>query len=248
MSDCAFTSVAPYYDALMSNVPYDMWADYIEEIFEHLRVTPRRILDIATGTGSVAILLAERGYQVTGVDLSAPMLEQARRKARERVLDLQFLQRDAAELSFPPASFDAAICLYDSFNYLLEPARLQSAFDGAATALAAGGPLIFDLNTVRSLEQELFTQQSLSPEREVRYSWRSRWDAAARLARVDMEFWADDGVHFEETHYQRGYTEAEVTAMLERAGFILEGVFEAYTFLPAGPRTERAFYVAGRRQ
>jgi ubiquinone/menaquinone biosynthesis C-methylase UbiE len=121
MSGDAFTNIAPYYDALMSNVPYDMWADYVEEVFEHLRVKPRRILDIATGTGSVALLLAERGYQVTGVDLSEPMVEQARRKAREAGLDITFLQRDAADMDFPPHSFDAALCLYDSFNYITDP-------------------------------------------------------------------------------------------------------------------------------
>ncbi len=243
-SDSAFTNIAPYYDALMSNVPYDMWADYVEEVFEHLRVRPRRILDIATGTGSAAILLAERGYKVTGVDLSEPMLQQARSKARKQGLDVTFLRRDAADMNFPPNSFDAAICLYDSFNYIVEPQRLQSAFNRVAAALIPGGPFIFDLNTVYSFEQELFTQQSLSPQREVRYRWQSRWDPAARIAKVEMEFWTGDGAHFRETHRQRGYTEAEVTEMLERAGFILEGVFEAYTFLPAGPKSERVFYVS----
>ena len=244
MPDSPFTSVAPYYDALMSNVPYDMWADYVEEVFEHLRVTPRRILDIATGTGSVALLLAERSYKVTGVDLSAPMLEQARRKARDAGLDIDFIQRDAAELNLPADSFEAAICLYDSFNYIVEPARLLWAFQGTAAALVAGGVFVFDLNTVYSLEQELFTQQNLSPQRDVRYRWRSRYDRTTRIATVDMEFWTADGAHFRETHYERGYTEAEIIGMLDTAGFILEGAFEAYTFLPPGPRSERVFYVA----
>jgi SAM-dependent methyltransferase len=244
MADSAFTHVAPYYDALMSNIPYDMWADYVEEVFEHLRVTPRRILDIATGTGSVAVLLAERGYKVAGVDLSAPMLEQARRKARDSGLDIDFIHRDAAELDLPADSFDAAVCLYDSFNYIVEPARLLRAFEGAAAALVAGGVFVFDLNTVYSFEQELFTQQNLSPERDVRYRWRSRYDRTTRIATVDMEFWTADGAHFRETHYERGYTEAEIIGMLDTAGFILEGIFEAYTFLPPGARSERVFYVA----
>jgi ubiquinone/menaquinone biosynthesis C-methylase UbiE len=246
MSADAFTQVAPYYDALMASVPYSMWADYVVEIFQHLGVKPRRILDLATGTGSVAIELAERGYEVTGVDLSEPMLEQARRKAHGADLDLRFLQADAAELRFPPASFDAAVSLYDSLNYILEPERLQRAFDGMAAALAPGGAFIFDLNTIYSFEREMFTQQSLAPAREVRYIWRSKFDAATRIARIDMEFWTADGNHFRELHFQRGHSVQEVTDMLERAGFIVAVLYEAYTMLPPGPKSERIFYVARR--
>lgn len=244
MSSTAFSRVAPYYDALMAHVPYSMWVDYIEEILDHLRVVPHRILDVATGTGSVALLLAERGYEVTGVDLSQPMLEQARRKADTLGLKVEFIQGDAADLCLPPRSFDAAVCLYDSLNYLVEPERLQRAFERTAAALTAGGPFIFDLNTIYSFEQELFTQQSLAPGRQVRYRWQSHYDRATHIARVDMEFWTDDGAHFQEIHCQRGYSEEEVAEMLERAGFMVADLHEAYTFLPPGPRSERIFYVA----
>jgi len=248
MSCQAFTQVAPYYDALMAHVPYATWGDYIGEIFERLRVSPRRILDIATGTGSVALLLAQRGYQVTGVDLSEAMLQQARRKAESLGLNPDFFRRDAAELNLPARSFDAAISLYDSLNYILEPERLQQALAGVAATLTAGGPFIFDLNTIYSFEQELFTQEKLAPALPVRYRWRSRYDRETRIARVDMEFWTDDGNHFQETHYQRGHSVEEVTGMLERAGFAVEALNEAYTFLPPGPKSERIFYVARRSE
>jgi ubiquinone/menaquinone biosynthesis C-methylase UbiE len=244
MSSSAFSRVAPYYDALMANVPYSMWADYVEEIFEHMRAAPRRILDLATGTGTIALLLAQRGYRVTGVDISEAMLERAREKAAAMGLEVQFLRRDAAELDLPAGSFDAAVSLYDSLNYILEVERLQRAFDGVVQALAPGGLFIFDLNTIYSFEQELFTQQNLSPGRPVRYVWRSRYERATRIARVDMEFWTDDGNHFEETHHQRGHSVEEVTEVLELAGFIVEALYEAYTLLPPGPRSERIFYVA----
>jgi len=244
MSADSFTSVAPYYDALMSGVPYSMWADYLGEIFEHLRVKPRRLLDLATGTGSMAIELAARGYDVTGVDLSEPMLEQARGKAQEAALEISFLQGDAAELSLPPASFDAVVCLYDSLNYILDPKRLRRAFEGVAVSLVPGGPFVFDLNTICSFEQELFTQENLAPARPVRYRWHSRFDRVTRIARVDMEFWTDDGNHFQETHYQRGHSVEEIVGLLERAGLEVEGLYEAYTLLPPGPKSERIFYVA----
>jgi len=244
MSSPAFTKVARYYDALMAGVPYSMWVDYLENIFARMQAAPRRVLDIATGTGTVALLLAQRGYEVTGVDLSRPMLEQARRKGKRMGVDVRFVQADAAALDLPDGSFDAVVCLYDSFNYIIEPHRLLRAFEGAAAALADDGLFVFDLNTVYSFERELFTQESLSPEREVRYRWRSRFEPHARTATVDMEFWTRDGKHFQETHYQRAHMVEEVTDMLECAGFALAGLYEAYTFLPPGPKSERMFYVA----
>ncbi|MEO8292399.1 MAG: methyltransferase domain-containing protein [Actinomycetota bacterium] len=66
-----------------------------------------RVLDVGAGTGSLSLLAAELGYRVTGLDLSAGMLAQARRKADERGLDIEFVEAPATEP--PPGPFDAVI-------------------------------------------------------------------------------------------------------------------------------------------
>ena len=66
----AFSAVTPYYDSLMAGVPYRFWADYLERLWRKHGQRPRSVLDLACGTGTVSRLLAERGYRVTGVDLS----------------------------------------------------------------------------------------------------------------------------------------------------------------------------------
>ncbi len=65
-----------------------------------------RILDAGTGTGAMAVLLAEMGHKVTGIDLSAAMLDAARSKARRSGLDVTFLEANAAVLPFDDESFD----------------------------------------------------------------------------------------------------------------------------------------------
>src|SRR5690242_33383 len=78
-----FTAVAEVYDNLMSVVPYRFWLRYVEELWQEFRHHPRRVLDLACGTGSVLEELLKRGYAAEGADASAPMLAVAREKLPE---------------------------------------------------------------------------------------------------------------------------------------------------------------------
>ena len=67
------------------------------------------ILDVGTGTGFFAILLAEKGHRVEGIDLTPAMLEEARILAKQRNLDITFREMDAQNLLYPDAVFDVVI-------------------------------------------------------------------------------------------------------------------------------------------
>src|SRR5207302_6891134 len=77
-----------------------------------------RILDVPCGRGRIAFALAERGYHVSGVDLTPEFIDDARRSARERGLTVQFEQRNMLDLP-ADASFDHAYCFGNSFGYFL---------------------------------------------------------------------------------------------------------------------------------
>jgi len=229
----------------MSRVPYESWVDYVEELYRRHNGEGRRTLDLATGTGSVALILARRGYQVTGVDASAQMLEEARRKSQQANLPIEWFRQDLARLQVP-GEFDLAVCLYDSLNYITSARSLQAAMQRTAAALRTGGLFIFDLNSEYSLEVNLFTQSDTAPNRPIRYRWQSRYDRRRRLATVAMEFETSDGQRFSEVHIQRAYGVAQIERMVIKAGMELAGVYEAYTLLPAGRFSERIYYVSRR--
>jgi len=84
----------------------EVWKGVLSETFEG----KKRILDIGTGTGFLAILLAELGHEVVGVDLSSSMLEVAREKARKAGVKVEFRLGDAENLPLKDNSFDATIC------------------------------------------------------------------------------------------------------------------------------------------
>jgi len=84
----------------------EVWKDVLASVFKR----KLRILDVGTGTGFLALILAELGHEVVGVDLSRGMLEVAREKVRKAGIDVEFRLGDAENLPFSDASFDAVIC------------------------------------------------------------------------------------------------------------------------------------------
>jgi SAM-dependent methyltransferase len=246
-----FTAVAPYYDRLMSTVPYGMWVDYVELLLRIEDYRPTRILDCACGTGNVTFELARRGYKVDGTDLSRGMLEVAEQK-RENLgwRDVRFFHQDLRTLSLP-REYDLAVCLYDSLNYILKPEELRSAFAHIAGCLLPGSLFIFDLNSEFALEAELFTQNNLWRHSDLTYDWKSRFDPITRTSRVEMYFKIrqPDGAtkEFYEIHQERAYTIDEVKDLLAEAGWETLRVYDAYTTNHPSARSERWFFVAKRR-
>lgn len=250
MEESQFSALAPHYDELMRIVPYKQWVEYVELLCSVVGHTPRRILDCACGTGNVSFELARLGYDVTGVDLSEEMIQVAQHKARRNGSGAKFYQADLANFKLG-ATFDTATCLYDSLNYILEPAKLQAAFGRIAKYLEKGGIFVFDMNSVFALSSDLFTQRQYDPRKQLHYDWKASYDKATKICTVQMEFKrkAKDGKLpelFHETHRERAYELEEVEAMLEATGWLLLQKYDAYTLNPPHKRSERWYFVAMR--
>lgn len=98
---------------------YARFAKYLEpgalEFFDRLNIAPgTRLLDVACGAGQLTLPAARKGIQVTGLDLAANLVEEARARARAEGLTIQVDEGDAENLSYPDASFDAVMSLIGS--------------------------------------------------------------------------------------------------------------------------------------
>lgn len=250
----SFGAIAPHYDVLMRDIPYSLWRQYLLNLVvlngkQDLLREDARILDVACGTGTLSLLFAKDGYHVTGVDLSEPMVNEARRKAEEAGLPVEFLVQDVAELDVGSATYDFCVSVFDSLNYVTDPQRLQQAFARVYNALKPGGLFIFDINTPLALRKHMFDQEDVAPGEPVRYMWRSQFDESTRLCTVSMEFWVNTSEgekHVVETHVQRAYENREIETYLRASGFDRVRVYHAYTFDPPKPSSDRVFFVAHR--
>lgn len=129
------------------------WSRMATAIFGDPRRTEvpiKRVLDVGTGTGLMALLAAELGHDVTGLDVSEAMLDQARRKARELHLDVRWDVGDAEDPPYAPGTFDILVSRHlvwtllhpgetlEAWSTLVRPGGLVAILDGA---YGSGGPL-----------------------------------------------------------------------------------------------------------
>lgn len=240
----SFGPIAPFYDELMRSVPYRMWTGYYLLLLSQQNFKPRRILDVCCGTGVVTEMLHREGFEMAGVDLSAPMIEEARRKAAKKKLPIRYECEDAAEMNLDD-TFDAAYSFFDSLNYITDPERLNLAIQRVAAHLKPGGSFIFDLNTAYAFDQQMFDQRQNHARAKVRYDWRGNWDPIRRIIRVEMKFWRG-GEEFYEEHVQRAHSDEEVREILAGAGFREVRAYHSYTLDRPRRTSDRIHYTALR--
>ncbi len=216
-----YGAYAAVYDAQgQSGWSARMVAFLLDTLLPHYGAAPRRVLDLACGTGSAAILLAARGYAVNGVDGAAAMLAIARRKAADAGVAISFTHADLRAFAIPEP-VDLVTCWYDSLNYLLDPADLTRAFACVRAALAPGGLMVFDMNTRAGLAADWDDRCRVRETADCYLIEHAAWDAATAIATVTLTGLPRPGSAkppFEEVHHERGYTPDEIAAALTAAG------------------------------
>ena len=216
----SYTVLARCYDRLTADVDYERWADYVERHFRKLKRPVRRVAELGCGTGSLACLLARRGYSVTAVDLSPDMLTVAEQKCRG--LDVTLFCQDMSRLDLPSRQADAVICCLDSVNYVTRPAALRRTFQRVYKALAPGGLFLFDVKTPAALE-DADGRTCLDEDDSLYCVWRADWYPRRRVCAygLDLFLQTENGLWERggEYHEEYAYTTDELGGFLREAGF-----------------------------
>lgn len=244
----AYEEFAAYYDRLMTDVNYDLWAKYLAELLQQGGILPEQtVLDCACGTGEITLRLHKAGYRMTGADISERMLDIAQQKARKAGAKISFVRQPLQQLSVHKPVC-AITCACDGVNYLLSLEDVSAFFAGANRALKDDGMLLFDISSAYKLEKILGGQTFGEDEPECTYLWQNCFDEKTRLLEMRLAFFTPDGKgaykRFDERHVQRAHTIEELTTLLEQTGFTVEGAVDAFTRNPASNQSERIQFVA----
>lgn len=241
----AYHALADSYDRLTNDVDYAATVDFYFALLSREGLSPRTAVDLACGTGSVSFLLAARGMEVTGVDLSEEMLTVASQKA-QACEDRPFFICQSLQALHLPRGVDLAVCALDSLDYITEPVDCKLAIQRVYKALNPGGCFIFDVNTpakLRAMDGQIF----LDEDDDVYCLWRGEFDENTNICTYAMDLFQRRGAFWErsyEEHREYAYSQTQLTAYLKAAGFTHIEVFGDRTLTPPAENEQRMYFKA----
>lgn len=245
-----YTSLAPLYDTLMGDVDYESWADFIDEIMQTHHFDPIDILELACGTGSLALSLSELDcYSITATDLSPAMIEVARQKAAEFELNVDFFPMNYLNIDIHK-KFDCIYTVFDSVNYLKQTSEIRDFLNNTHSILKQGGLLIYDFSTPKnSLESVDFLNNEEGDTGSFRYFRNSRYDAIEKIHYNEFEIEEIDKEtgkvinSFHETHTQRAYSLDEMLSIVEQTPYHLVAKYAGFDLIDANENSARVTMV-----
>ena len=230
----AYTSFAEVYDTFMDNVPYEEWADYLEDRLKEYGVKDGLVLELGCGTGSMTELLAEKGYDMIGVDNSEDMLEIAMEKRIESGHDILYLLQNMQEFELY-GTVRAIVSVCDCVNYVTEKNELQEVFRLVNNYLDPQGIFIFDFNTEYKYREVLGNQVIAEDRDECSFIWENYYNHTSMINEYELTLFVREDEEaslyrkYQESHFQKAYTLREMRGLLEKAGLKFVAAYDAYT-------------------
>lgn len=234
----------------MDNIPYKDWCEYVTGLLNEYGIREGLILDLGCGTGSLTELLADRGYDMIGVDNSEDMLQIAMEKREKSGKDILYLMQDMREFELY-GTVRAVISICDCINYILEYEDLADVFRLVNNYLDPGGIFIFDMNTIYKYDTIMGDSTIAEDREECSFIWDNYYDKKSRINEYDLSLFIrqEDDLYrkYTENHYQRAYSLEEVKIAIREAGMDFVAAFDAFTKEPVKDTSERIYIIARER-
>lgn len=240
--------LAPFYDAINSDIDYRAWANFVEKIIaREYAGRPELLLDLGCGTGKMTLELARRGYDMTGVDISPEMLNVARERAEREGLDVLWLCQDMTEFELY-GTVDVALCCLDGINHLTEPQALKKTLGLVHNYLSPDGLFIFDVNGKCKFENIYSDRAYVMEEDGGVCIWQNSYNPRTKICDFYITLFKEeeDGSYtrYDESDRERMYTYRSLKSALVSAGFELLGAYSDFDFSPVADDSERIYIVA----
>lgn len=246
----AYTDFAMVYDTFMDETPYELWKNRLVTMLGEDGIEDGLVLDLGCGTGTLTELLSEAGYDMIGIDFSQEMLAIAQEKRAQSGHQILYLEQDMREFELY-GTVRAIVCICDSINYLLEKEDIITTFKLVNNYLDPKGLFIFDFNTVHKY-RDVIGDTVIAENRDAcSFIWENYYDEEECINEYDLTIFVKEEEElfrrFNETHYQRGYTLAEMKEMIQASGLLFVRAIDADTMEEPTDKSER-IYIMAREQ
>ncbi len=240
MSYGIFSSV---YDILTDNVEYEKIANKICSLLFQNGINGGLLLDLGCGTGTLAFLLEEKGFEVIGVDPSEDMLSVANEKKYDLGSKAMFLCQSGEELDLY-GTVDCAVCCLDTLNHIEGLEKIEETFKRLSLFMNLGGVLIFDINTPFKHKSILGDNTFVYDMDEVYCVWQNSFDGEANATQIDLDFFIknednEDFSRFSESFKEYSYPLCDILKTVEGCGFEILSLCDDYGENPVTDTTQR---------
>ena len=202
-----YSNFASVYDRMQYDVNYTLWTQKIQDLTLALKPDARHFLELATGTGTLAIGLSKKGYFVDALDISEEMLTVAQAKSYEAGVKIKYFHQDMTNFN-TRKKYDCIFSLCDGFNYLVEDEDLENALDCVYNHLKEDGIFIFDVSSQHKLKEVIGNHTFAETFDTEAYIWENSYDETADLLEFALTlFKKEKGSYqrYEEFHTQRAH-------------------------------------------
>ncbi|ALV20709.1 MULTISPECIES: class I SAM-dependent DNA methyltransferase [Carnobacterium] len=216
----SYQTFAQVYDAIMDDTLYERWASFVDR---QLQNKGQSVLELACGTGALAVTLKKHGYDVTGLDLSANMLSLASERAFSEGVQLPLIEGDMLDLS-EIGQYDVVTCFSDSICYMPDAAAVLNVFKEVYQTLNEEGTFLFDVHSIYQIDNIFPGYMYNDQSEEISFLWQSYAGETEHSIEHDLTFFVyeeetDRYERFDETHKERTYPIEVYREMLQQAGF-----------------------------
>ena len=236
-----YSSLASIYDFVMRHVDYVHWANHVEALTVRHSLVPSTMIDVACGTGSLAVELAKRGYRINGADASDEMLDIARGKVLDGGYNVGLYHRSFLELDGLDRH-DCAVCLYDSVNYLMSIDQVGEMFDNVHSILHRGGLFIFDVCTETNSIRHFRDMRERERGDGFSYTRHSHFKEGVQFNDFTITFDYPKR-EIQELHQQRIYPLCEIERTIATSQFNLEASYDGFSFIDPSEESDRVHFV-----
>jgi SAM-dependent methyltransferase len=202
----------------------------VDSIIQMLDLKPKaKVLDLCCGYGRHSIELAQRGYKVTGYDLSDFFLKKAEETSKALKLKIRFKKGDMRRLPFKD-QFDAVVNMFTSFGYFDKETDDLKVLRGVCRVLKKDGLFLMDLKNREQLIRN-FARRRWHPEKDFTVLEDNFFDLFTGRWESTRTILFGNGKRSEYSFSLRLYTFAEMLSLLKKAGFLLEAVYGDFDFI-----------------